>query len=273
MIETILAVLDTSLVVKLAATAAVVVLATLIAERAGPTIGAVVVALPISAGPAYVFLAIEHDDAFIAGSALTSLAVNAMVCPFLLIGATLVPRVGLIVGLGAALAPWLAGAYAILALGVSLTGAMMLNVVAYGVGLVLVRPLLRQRSVRVGRRGVFDLILRIAAIVLVVGAVIVCGRLLGPEAAGIAAVLPIVWLSTAAVIHARLGPDACAAILANGLSAMIGFILALGALAVLAVPYGKVPALITALGLSVAWNLGLSFARGGFTRRMAAGRA
>jgi hypothetical protein len=272
-VETILTVIDTSLIVKLVATAAVVMLAIFIAERAGPTIGAVVIALPISAGPAYVFLAIEHNDAFIASSALTSLAVNAMICPLLLIGAVLIPRLGLVIGLAAALVPWLAGAYVILAFGVSLAGALALNILVYGAGLVLVRPLLRQRAVRVGRRGFFDLVLRIVAIIFVVAAVIICGRLLGPEVAGIAAVLPIVWLSTAAVIHARLGPEACAAILANGILAMIGFVLALGALAVLAVPFGKTQALVVALGLSVAWNLGLSLARVGFSRRAVAGRS
>lgn len=272
MAETVLAVFDVSLVVKLVATVAVVLLATLIAERAGPTIGAVVVALPISAGPAYVFLAIEHDDTFIAGSALNSLAINAMVCPLLLIGAALIPRIGLVAGLAMALVPWALGAYAIMRFGVSLPGALTLNAVSFAVALVLVRPLLRQTHFRVGRRGAMDLVLRVAAIVLVVATVIVCGRLLGPAAAGIAAVLPIVWLSTAFMIHARLGPQACASILANGLMPMVGFVFALSAVATLAVPYGRTHALLFSLGLCVAWNLGLTFARGGFSRRTAAGR-
>jgi hypothetical protein len=270
--ETVLAVLDLSLAVKLIATVAVVLMATLIAERAGPTIGAVVVALPVSAGPAYVFLAIEHDDAFIAGSALSSLAINAMVCPLLLIGAALIPRIGLVAGLAVALVPWAAGAYAILVFGVSLSVALALNALSFAVSLALVRPLLRQAQVRVGRRGVMDLVLRVGAIVLVVATVIVSGRLLGPAVAGLAAVLPIVWLSTAFVIHARLGPHACAAILANGLMPMVGFVFALAALATMAVPYGRVHALLVALGLCVAWNLALTFMRGGFSRRTVAGR-
>ncbi len=48
-------------------------LASMVAERSGPLIGALVATLPVSAGPVYVFLALDHDAAFIAQSALASL--------------------------------------------------------------------------------------------------------------------------------------------------------------------------------------------------------
>ena len=47
-----------------------VVLASRAAERAGPLVGALVATLPISAGPAYLFLALDHGPAFLAESAL-----------------------------------------------------------------------------------------------------------------------------------------------------------------------------------------------------------
>ena len=61
----------------MAVAAAFVVAASIITERSGPAIGALVATLPVSAGPAYVFLALDHDDAFIARSALASLPINA----------------------------------------------------------------------------------------------------------------------------------------------------------------------------------------------------
>src|SRR5215472_4687952 len=64
------------LVLRMAVAAAFVVSASFIAERAGPVIGALVATLPISAGPSYVFLAIDHDAAFIAEGALASLPIN-----------------------------------------------------------------------------------------------------------------------------------------------------------------------------------------------------
>jgi hypothetical protein len=65
------------LAVKMAATAAVVVAASIIAERVGALVGAMVATLPVAAGPAYILLAIDHDASFIADSTLMSLAVHA----------------------------------------------------------------------------------------------------------------------------------------------------------------------------------------------------
>ena len=65
------------LAVKMAATAVVVVAASLIAERVGALIGAMVATLPIAAGPAYILLALDHDAQFIADSTVASLAVHA----------------------------------------------------------------------------------------------------------------------------------------------------------------------------------------------------
>src|SRR5215212_5930482 len=66
-----------TLALRMAITAAFVVSASVITERSGPVIGALVATLPISAGPSYVFLALDHDAAFIAEGALASLPINA----------------------------------------------------------------------------------------------------------------------------------------------------------------------------------------------------
>ena len=60
----------------MAVTAGVVVVATLAAERAGPLVAGLVATLPLGAGPVYVFLALDHGAAFIAQSAVNSLAIN-----------------------------------------------------------------------------------------------------------------------------------------------------------------------------------------------------
>ena len=66
-----------TLALRMAITAAFVVSASVITERSGPVIGALVATLPVSAGPSYVFLALDHDAAFIAEGALASLPINA----------------------------------------------------------------------------------------------------------------------------------------------------------------------------------------------------
>ena len=65
------------LAIKMAVAAAFVVTASFIAERAGALVGAMVVTLPIAAGPAYILLALDHGAAFVADSTVASLAVHA----------------------------------------------------------------------------------------------------------------------------------------------------------------------------------------------------
>ena len=53
--------------------------------------------MPISAGPAYVFLSLDHDAAFIAQSALSSLSINAVTIFLGLTYVLLAQRHGLLV--------------------------------------------------------------------------------------------------------------------------------------------------------------------------------
>jgi Thiamine pyrophosphate enzyme, N-terminal TPP binding domain len=64
-------------------TALSVCVATIIAERPGAAAGALVATLPVSAGPVYVFLALDHDAVFISASAVASLAVNTATAIFI----------------------------------------------------------------------------------------------------------------------------------------------------------------------------------------------
>ena len=59
--------------------ASVVVTASVIAEKSGPFVGGLILALPVSIGPAYVLLALQASPEFIAHSGLGSLASNVMV--------------------------------------------------------------------------------------------------------------------------------------------------------------------------------------------------
>jgi hypothetical protein len=97
-----------TLIVKMAVTAAFLLAATITAERAGPLIGGLVATLPISAGPVYIFLALDHDAHFIAQSALGSLVTNAYNVIFALTYALLAQRHSLAVSFGTALALWIA---------------------------------------------------------------------------------------------------------------------------------------------------------------------
>jgi hypothetical protein len=82
------------LLLKTAVTAAFVIVATKTAERAGALIAALIVTLPIAAGPAYIFLTLEHGDDFIARSALLSFAVNSATYTFSIAYVLLAQRAG-----------------------------------------------------------------------------------------------------------------------------------------------------------------------------------
>src|SRR5215472_14305998 len=92
---------------KIGLTATIVVAAATATERAGPLLGALIVTLPIGAGPSYVFLALQHEPEFIAASALGSLGVNALNGVFSLVYAALAQRRGLFVSVATALAVWI----------------------------------------------------------------------------------------------------------------------------------------------------------------------
>src|SRR5664280_1905411 len=96
------------LALRMAITAAFVVSASVITERSGPVIGALVATLPISAGPSYVFLALDHDAGFIAEGALASLPVNAATIWLALTYVVLAQRHGALVSWGVAAVVWLA---------------------------------------------------------------------------------------------------------------------------------------------------------------------
>src|SRR5580765_8346641 len=96
-----------SLGLRMAIAAAFVVSASIATERSGPVIGALVATLPISAGPSYVFLALDHDAAFIAEGALASLPINAATLFLGLTYAILAQRHGALLSCFTAVAVWI----------------------------------------------------------------------------------------------------------------------------------------------------------------------
>jgi uncharacterized membrane protein (GlpM family) len=97
-----------TLATKMAVAGLFVISATVIAERAGPFIGGLILTLPVSAGPAYVFLALDHDAAFLSASALASLANNAATFAYALSFVFIAQRFGTIASVALALTCWLA---------------------------------------------------------------------------------------------------------------------------------------------------------------------
>ena len=249
-----------TLIVKMAVTAAFLLAATVTAERAGPLVGGLVATLPISAGPVYIFLALDHDAHFIAQSALGSLVTNALNVLFAVTYALLAQKRSLPVSLSGAFAVWIALSFATGAMVWSLPLAIAFNIVIIGLSLWVVHPLRHVRVAAVQARW-YDLLLRAGMVAILVGVVVTLSFAIGPTASGNLAVFPIVLTSIMIILHRRIGGAATAAIMANAVIGLGGFAVAVTTLYLLAERLGSALALSLALAVSIGCNLVLYLMR------------
>ncbi len=245
---------------KMLVTALFVVAATVAAERAGALVGALVATLPVGAGPAYVFLALDHDAAFIAQSSLGSLAINAVNVVFALSYALLAQRYRLAFIMPAILAMWAILALALESMSWTLLTALLLNIAVVPISLIIGRRL-RDVPMPVVKRQWYDPLVRAVMVSLLIGTLVTISSLIGPTASGIIAVFPIVLISIMIILHNRVGGPAAAAVLANGISGLVGFGLATIMLHLTAVPFGSAIGLTLALFVSIGWNISVWAAR------------
>ncbi len=249
-----------TLLIRMAVTAAFLLAATITAERAGPLVGGLVATLPISAGPVYIFLALDHGAHFIGVSALGSLVTNGINIAFALTYALLAQKRSLAVSLSGAFVlwavlNWLTGFFVW-----NLPAAILLNVVVLAVSLWLSASLRHVRSPQVKARW-HDLLMRAAMVALLVGIVVTLSYHIGPTASGNLAVFPIVLTSIILILHRRVGGPATAAVMANAVIGLGGFGIACITLHLAADPLGAVVALSLTLAVSFGCNLLVFFAR------------
>lgn len=261
------------LILKMAASATVVVIATVAAEKAGPFWGAMIASLPVSAGPIYILLALEHDAAFLARCAVGSMAATAATAVYMLALAMVSPRLPVWAAIPAALLIWLTTTVGIRFLEWDIVSATALNVGAMIVCMAVTVDERRWASPRSSARQWYDLPLRAMLVATLVALVSTFSRALGAEATGYAAVFPIVMTSLALIIQLRQGGRAVATIMANSFLPMIGFAFALIALHVVAPLAGSAWGLVAGLSGSILWSIVLAVWRLAIAPRMAASSA
>jgi hypothetical protein len=249
-----------ALAVKMAVTAGFVVLATATAERAGAFIGALVATLPIAAGPAYVFIALDHDASFVAASALSSFVVNAVTAIYALVYAAVAQRHGLVISLAVAFTAWTILAIAVRSVEWSLVGAVLFNVVVISAGVAIGRRFRDVPMPLVTRRW-YDVPLRAVMAATQVAVVVGLSAKVGAGITGILAVFPIVLTNLMLILQPRIGGKATAAVLSNTISGLAGFGCSVLVLHLTAEPLGSPLALTLALAVSVGGNLLIFAAR------------
>src|SRR3954467_2633424 len=245
-----------TLALRMAITAAFVVTSSIITEKSGPVIGALVATLPISAGPSYVFLALDHDAAFIAEGALASLPINAATIFLGLTYVLLAQRHGALLSAAAAVAVWIALASLVRSFHWSLMSGLFANAIAFSICVPL---LARYRNVKmppVTRRW-YDIPLRASLVATLVAIVVTSSGWVGPRISGIIALFPAVFTSMMLILHPRIGGKPTAAVIANSAWGLIGLGLAIAVLHVAALQFGSVIGLSLGLATCICWNLTL----------------
>jgi hypothetical protein len=245
-----------TLALRMAITAVFVVSASLITERSGPVIGALVATLPISAGPSYVFLALDHDAAFIAEGALASLPINAATIWLALTYVVLAQRHNALVSCAGAVLVWLVLAALSRTVQWSLAGGLLANAVTFAMCLPLLRRFRHVRMPLITPRW-YDIPLRASLVATLVAVVVTLSRWVGPSISGTIALFPVVFTSMMLILHPRIGGRPTAAVIANGGWGLMGFGIAIALLHVTAPRFGSPAALGLALVTCVGWNLGL----------------
>lgn len=249
-----------TLAIKMAIAAGFVITATVVAERAGPFIGSLIVTLPISTGPAYVFIALDHDADFVARAALTSVYNNVPTVLYTVLFIFLAQRFNSFVSVGAGLAVWFASTFLLNQATWTLTPAILMNVVVVVIFFFIV---IRFRDAPMPRLPLrfSELLLRAIIVSILIAAVVTLSFTIGPERTGILASFPATFTSTMFILHRRVGGKATAAVMAHSLVGLLGFSLCMAVLYLTAVPVGAPIGLLLALAFSVSWNAGVLLLR------------
>lgn len=238
---------------KVVIAASVVVTASVIAEKSGPFVGGLILALPVSIGPAYALLALQASPEFISHSGLGSLASNVMVGAYVLTYLALAMRVPLLLSLGAAVGVWLLGVLVLKSLALAPLPLLVLNAVSFAIFVPLSRRALSGALPPMRVRRWFELPLRALLVGALVGSTLTVSALIGPAWTGIAMAFPITLTSSILIMQPALGAAATRAMMASVIRGLVPFTLAYWLIYALAVPLGVWPALGLALVSIVAW--------------------
>src|SRR3569832_248249 len=211
------------LALRMAVAAAFVVTASVITERSGPVIGALIATLPISAGPSYVFLALDHDATFIAEGALASFPINAATMFYCLVYVFMAQRQNAVVSVGGALLVWAAFVALERLFSWTLLDGFIVNAIAFGICIPTFKRFQHVAKMPLITRRWYDIPLRATMGATLVARVVSLSRWVGPFVSGTIALFPVVLTSVTMILHPRIGGPVLAAVFAFGGWGLLGF--------------------------------------------------
>jgi uncharacterized membrane protein (GlpM family) len=249
---------------KTAATALIVIGAGRLAQRAGPLLTAVIMGVPINAGPGMFFISLATDTEFVAAAAIYTLGATGAVLVYTAVFVWATRRFGFLASLALSLAAWVAVAVPTGALDLDLLTAS-LCVAAGWVVTRLVRPplmpLVSARAVAGWRYLVFRGVLAGLTVALVA----TLAPFLGETVSGLLLSLPVTMSAAAWILNGHYGKDFAAATMRSMQSTLAVYVLYCVAVHLLAGPLVGWVAVLASIALSVAaaavWALAVSLLR------------
>jgi uncharacterized membrane protein (GlpM family) len=245
------------LLLKIALTASIVVLASVVVERSGPFIGSLIASLPTAGGAAMIILALEHPPAFIAQSAVGGIVSNAVCAVFALTYAALAQRRSLLASLTGAFLVWFVAAAASRLIDWSAAGAVALDAIVFPITIAASwRFRIPGAAKKVPLNGT-DLAWRAGVVTLCVVVVTGASSSIGSYFSGVFAFFPVAMGSFFVILHPRIGGPAAASVAAYVQAPLVGLGLGLLAVHLLAEPIGVWWAYLIGLSIGVGWNAAL----------------
>lgn len=209
------------LLLKLMLAPGLVALATLVARHWGPAIGGIVVGFPLSAGPIFLFLALDQGHDFAERATVGILFGLVGVVAFALVYAAVARRTTWGPALLAAIV-----AFFVVSAGASLTGwgllgAALAAYAALGLAVFLIpRPF---KAINRVPPPWWDLWFRMGAAALLTLAITAVAEHLGPTFSGIIATFPVVSTVVVTVTHHQMGSEAATAMLRGSVLSWFSF--------------------------------------------------
>lgn len=242
------------LALKMALTAFIVVVISVVVERSGPFIGALIAALPTAAAAAYIILGFEHPPAFIAASAVGSAAATAAVSVFALTYTVLAQRHGILLSLSVAIVVWFVCAAALRLVQWTPLTAALLNVIVFGMTVPLSWRYRTSGPPAKFIRTRYDIPLRALTAAVVVATVTTASYSIGSFVSGVFAVFPIVMACSVFILHPRVGGIASASMFAHAQIALNGLWLGFLVVHFLVAPLGVWGAYGVGLLVCIGWS-------------------
>lgn len=243
------------LLLRVSMIAMFVMLVTVLAERLGPFLGAMVASLPLFTGPTYLLLALEHDVPYLARATIGSIAICGATPVFALAYCVMARSWGPTVSVLGALAAWTGCALIVQSNQWTLIEALLFVTPIYIVSVALARGFTRGISIKRAERRWIDLPLRAILVAAGAGAVITISKYVPPQLTGVLSVFPIIMTSLAIILQPRIGGPATAALFAHTLGGLVGMVIAFVVVNLTIYEFGAALSLSLGLGVTFIWNI------------------